>query len=176
MTKKKKLTQHDIEMLIDDRNFPGYLDWVRYSKQFTREALGEAGVLKGSAKYIQNRNEYADKYLGNALVDVQPVKVKLVGRRGHRSRMVEKPTPFIRYIEARSIDTSIIEVFNELGYHIYIDPSQDEQMFWISNVVLTWGWLKRNYRRYGIGVRWFKDTTLGMSTNDFGETLQELNP
>lgn len=86
--------------------------------------------------------------------------------------MKRRKKPFIRYIQLDHPDGGVIEVFNELGYIIYEDPTQDGNLVFISNVVLTYGWLKRNLQKYGISKKWFKSTKLADMPNN--ETLDEV--
>lgn len=83
--------------------------------------------------------------------------------------------PFIRHVlvEYGNDVDNLLEIFNELGYTIYEDPTMmdGDDAYFISNKPLTYRWLLERAKWYGVNVKWFKETFEDELKND--EPLEE---
>lgn len=75
----------------------------------------------------------------------------------------KKVKPFVRHVILNYVNDPepLFEIFRELGYEIYEDPSligNSDLGYFISNFPLTYDWLLKNSKPYQLNVKWFLRT------------------
>ncbi len=90
--------------------------------------------------------------------------------------MKKRTKPFIRHIcleQTENIPDCIGEVLTESGLTVYEDPSGEGDLYFVSNRPLTWGWLRKNAKKYQIDEKWL---ARGFGDVPNSQELDELFP